>query len=48
MLYTKALILKDLSLPYDDYIKKSLEIAKKQDIMTYQYILDKINIQIKK
>lgn len=48
MLYTKALILKDLSLPYDYYIKKSLEIAKKQDIMTYQYILDKINVQIEK
>lgn len=48
MLYTKALILKDLSRPYDDYIKKSLEIAKKQDLKTYEYILDKINMQIEK
>lgn len=40
MLYTKALILEDLDLSYEKYIKKSLEIAKNQGEYVYNTILE--------
>ena len=40
MLYTKALILEDLDLSYEKYIKKSLEIAKNQEEDVYNTILE--------
>lgn len=41
MLYTKALILYDLSCPYEIYAQKALKISKKTDENLYSYILRK-------
>lgn len=41
MLYTKAIILMDDKLPYEDYIKEALDISKKTDPDTYNFILHK-------
>ena len=41
MLYTKAIILMDDKLPYEDYIKEALAISKKTDPDTYNFILHK-------
>lgn len=41
MLYTKAIILMDDNLPYEDYIKEALDISKKTDPDTYNFILHK-------
>lgn len=41
MLYTKALILYDLSKDYEPYAQKALEISKETDEMLYSYILRK-------
>lgn len=46
MLYTKALILSELSLPNQYYIDKSLEISKKTDTNLYNLILNKISKSI--
>lgn len=43
MLYTKAIILMDDKLPYEDYIKEALDISKKTDPDTYNFILHKFN-----
>lgn len=48
MLYTKALILYDLSKDYEPYARKALEISKETDQILYSYILNKCkNIFIK-
>lgn len=39
MLYTKALILYDLSKPYEKYARTALEVSKKTDETLYSYIL---------
>lgn len=39
MLYTKAIILYDLSKPYEEYSRKALEISKEADKELYSYIL---------
>lgn len=39
MYYTKALILYDLSKPYEEYARKALEISKESDKELYSYIL---------
>lgn len=41
MLYTKAIILMDDKLPYEDYIKEALDISQKTDPDTYNFILHK-------
>ncbi len=41
MLYTKAIILMDDKLPYEDYIRESLDISKRTDPDTYNFILHK-------
>lgn len=41
MLYTKAIILMDDKLPYEDYIKEALDISKRTDPDTYNFILHK-------
>lgn len=41
MLYTKALILYDLSKDYEPYARKALEISKENDQTLYSYILNK-------
>ncbi|WP_040349589.1 helix-turn-helix domain-containing protein [Anaerococcus tetradius] len=41
MLYTKSIILMDDKLPYEDYIKEALDISKKTDPDTYNFILHK-------
>lgn len=43
MLYTKAIILMDDKLPYEDYIKEALDISKRTDPDTYNFILHKFN-----
>lgn len=43
MLYTKAIILMDDKLPYEDYIKEALDVSKKTDPDTYNFILHKFN-----
>ncbi|WP_240308891.1 helix-turn-helix domain-containing protein [Anaerococcus marasmi] len=43
MLYTKAIILMDDKLPYEDYIKEALDISKRTDPDTYYFILHKFN-----
>lgn len=43
MLYTKAIILMDDKLPYEDYIKEALDISKKTDPDNYNFILHKFN-----
>lgn len=43
MLYTKSIILMDDKLPYEDYIKEALDISKKTDPDTYNFILHKFN-----
>ena len=48
MLYTKALILYDLSKDYEPYARKALEISKETDQIIYSYILNKCkNIFVK-
>ena len=48
MLYTKAIILMDDKLPYEDYIKEALDISKRTDPDTYNFILHKFkNIKAK-
>lgn len=48
MLYTKALILYDLSKDYEPYARKALEISKETDQTIYSYILNKCkNIFVK-
>lgn len=44
MLYTKALILYDLSKDYEPYARKALEVSKKTDEMLYSYILRKSKV----
>lgn len=44
MLYTKALILYDLSKDYEPYAQKALEISKETDEMLYSYILRKSKV----
>lgn len=41
MLYTKAIILMDDKLPYEDYIKEAIDISKRTDPDTYNFILHK-------
>lgn len=41
MLYTKAIILMDDKLPFEDYIKEALDISKKTDPDTFNFILHK-------
>lgn len=41
MLYTKAIILMELDLPYESYIKEALNISKNSDIDSYNFILQK-------
>lgn len=43
MLYTKAIILMELDLPYESYIKEALNISKNSDIDSYNFILQKYN-----
>lgn len=43
MLYTKAIILIELDLPYESYIKEALNISKNSDIDSYNFILQKYN-----
>lgn len=43
MQYTKAIILMELDLPYESYIKEALNISKNSDIDSYNFILQKYN-----
>lgn len=43
MLYTKAIILMELDLPYESYIKEALNISKNSDIDSYNFIIQKYN-----
>ncbi|WP_297282057.1 helix-turn-helix domain-containing protein [uncultured Anaerococcus sp.] len=45
MLYTKAIILYDLSKPYKEYARKALEISKEADKELYSYILKNLKIK---
>lgn len=42
MLYTKGIILKGLSLPYENYVRKSLELSKFSNDFAYNCIMKKI------